>query len=293
MRDGQQPVDGHRQTFIQLDLALEAVEPHAKRGPSFRRDLVLEVLDVRRDGLRGFGLSIGEVAEQVHIVEAGEGAGQVVIDERQGPAHRFDANLDEDARWFLDVVARRLNDARSLTQLREHAAGAIGDRSMREQGLTSQARSDDVRVVLGIAFPGAHLLELEHAAAQVRAEHAVFEPFGGGQPGRVDLVQTAQVAGQGASLGVDRVTAEVLEQIVVDVNAVECGVRRMCLVQVPEQIVDEVGKWFGNGHGSYNGYRAPEIALPLSRSVNGTINIARSCPARSSWSPRRSATSKT
>ena len=47
--------------------------------------------------------------------------------------------------------------------------------------------------------------------------------------------------------------AEVLEQIVVRVDAVERRVRRMRLVEVAEQIVDEMRKRFGNGHGSYSG----------------------------------------
>ena len=46
------------------------------------------------------------------------------------------------------------------------------------------------------------------------------------------------------SLGVDRRPAEVLEQIVVDVNAVECRVGRVRLVEEPEQSIDEVRKRF-------------------------------------------------
>ena len=42
--------------------------------------------------------------------------------------------------------------------------------------------------------------------------------------------------------------AEVLEQIVVRVHAVERGVRRMRLVQVAEQVVDEMRKGFGSNH---------------------------------------------
>ena len=40
--------------------------------------------------------------------------------------------------------------------------------------------------------------------------------------------------------------AEVLEQVVVRVHAVERRVRRMRLVEIPEQVVDEVRKRFGN-----------------------------------------------
>ena len=47
---------------------------------------------------------------------------------------------------------------------------------------------------------------------------------------------------------VDRLAAEVLEQIVVRVHAVERRVRRMRLVKIAEQIVDEVRKRFGSDH---------------------------------------------
>ena len=69
----------------------------------------------------------------------------LVLDELQGAAHRFDADLDEDARRLLDVVARGLDEARGLPQLGQHAAGTLGPscssriapgRSRREIGST-------------------------------------------------------------------------------------------------------------------------------------------------------------
>ena len=57
--------------------------------------------------------------------------------------------------------------------------------------------------------------------------------------------------------------AEVFEQIVVRVHAVERGVRRMRLVEVPEQIVDEMRKRFGNGHGSIS-VRVRRSGVPAS-----------------------------
>jgi hypothetical protein len=42
--------------------------------------------------------------------------------------------------------------------------------------------------------------------------------------------------------------AEVFEEVVMPVHAVQRGVRRMGLMKVPEQIVDKVGERFGN-HG--------------------------------------------
>ncbi len=83
-------------------------------------------------------------------------------------------------------------------------------------------------------------------------EHAVLEALDRGQAVRSDLVEAPQVAGERAGLGFDPLPAQVLEQIVVRVDAVEGRVGRVRLVEVPEQIVDEVRKRFGNGHGSYN-----------------------------------------
>ena len=92
-------------------------------------------------------------------------------------AHRLDADLDEDAGRILDVVARRLNQARRLAQLRQHAARALGGRRVGEQRLAGEARREDVGVELRVALPGADVLELEHARPQVRGEHAVLEPL--------------------------------------------------------------------------------------------------------------------
>ena len=47
---------------------------------------------------------------------------------------------------------------------------------------------------------------------------------------------------------VDPMPADVLEQIVVRVHAIQRGVRRMRLVQVTEQIVDEMRKGLGSNH---------------------------------------------
>ena len=119
---------------------------------------------------------------------------------------------------------------------------------MREEGLTGEARRQDVGVALRVLFPGAHRLELEHAAANVRVQHPVLEPLDRRQPGGVDFVEATQVAGQRVRLAFDRMGAEVLEQVVVRMHAVERGVRRMRFAKIAEQIVDEVWERFGSNH---------------------------------------------
>ena len=54
-----------------------------------------------------------------------------------------------------------------------------------------------------------------------------LEPFGVGQPRGIDCRQTPGEAAQGADLTVNCLTAEVLEEVVVQVDAVECGIGRV------------------------------------------------------------------
>ena len=92
---------------------------------------------------------------------------------------------------------------------------------------------------------------------------------------------------------VDALPAEVLEQVVVRVNAVERGVGRMRFVEVPEQVVDEMRKWFGNGHGSLNEPGRRLAGVPAGAIRQWYNKAPTRWPARCSWSPRQSATSKT
>ena len=141
-------------------------------------------------------------------------------------------------------------EARSLAQLGQDAAGAFGRRCVRKERLRRQARREDVGVDLRIALPGPDHLEVEHAAAQVRGQHAVLETFHARQAVTVDLFEPAQVPGKRTRFLVDRVAAQVLEQVVVRVDPVERRVRGTGFVEVPQEVVDEVRQRFGNGHGS-------------------------------------------
>ena len=207
--DRQQTLDRQREAFVELYLLFESIAPEPESGAGPRRDVVLEIFDVGADGLRGLGLRVGEIAQEVQIVNVGEGAWQIVVDEREGALHRLDPDLDEDARRLLDVVARRLNDTRCLPQLRQHAAGALGGGGMSKKRLTGQAQRQDVGVELGIALPGADVLELEHPGTEMRADHPVLEPFGGRQAGLVDLVEAAEIPGESVRLGIDAVATEI------------------------------------------------------------------------------------
>src|SRR5438552_16023499 len=216
----------------------------------------------------------------MQIVQAEEGTRQVFFDELQRAARGLDADLDEDAGWLLDVIARGLNEPWRLPQLRQHAAGALRRRRVAEERLAGHAGSQNIGVVLGVLLPRPSLFELEHPPANIRREHAMLETFGPSQLLQPDFPQPPEVPRQRAGFAFNAVLAEVLQQVVVGVDSVERRVRRMRLVQVPEQVVDEVRQRFGNDHGSRWYNTRFHAVLP-------------GCPVRCSSSPRRSATSTT
>ena len=105
--------------------------------------------------------------------------------------------------------------------------------------------ASDVGVVLRAALPGPDRLELEQPRADARLERRTLEPLDVGQPRGIDGGQPPGEAAEVADLRVNRRPAEVLEQVVVQVNAVEGGVGRVDLVEVRQVLVDEVRQGFG------------------------------------------------
>src|SRR5688572_17336333 len=69
LRDGEETVGVHRDTFVECELPLEEIAPEAERGARFGRRVFLEKLDVARNRVCRFGGRIGQIAEQVHVVE--------------------------------------------------------------------------------------------------------------------------------------------------------------------------------------------------------------------------------
>ena len=61
---------GIEMPFVEPDLLLELVAPEPERRAGLRRELGFEVLDVGADRLRRFGLRVGQIAEQVQVVDA-------------------------------------------------------------------------------------------------------------------------------------------------------------------------------------------------------------------------------
>ena len=119
---------------------------------------------------------------------------------------------------------------------------------MGKQRLAGEAGGENVRVVLGIALPGSNHFQLEHPAAEAVGQHPVLEFFDVRQAVRPDVFEAPEVAGEGMDVAVDPMTAEVLEEVVVSMNAVEIRVRRVGLIEVPEQVVDKMRQRFGRVH---------------------------------------------
>ena len=128
----------------------------------------------------------------MQVVHVAERSGQVLFDEPLRPAEALEADLDEDPRRILDVVARCLHQARHLVQLRQDATRALGQRRVVEQRLSGKAGRDQVAVVLGIALPRTDGLQLEQAGADVGLERRPLEPLRVGQPRGIDRRQPAR-----------------------------------------------------------------------------------------------------
>jgi len=60
-----------------------------------------------------------------------------------------------------------------------------------------------------------------------------------------DFVEPAGEAGKGPGLQFERAPAQVLEQVVVRVHAVERSEGRLGFVEIPQVIVYEMVEWFG------------------------------------------------
>ncbi len=238
--DGQQAIGAEREAFIKVELLLEPLAPEAEGPLGARLEVGFEKLDVRGQRCRRFGRGIGEVAEQVQVAEVGESPWQVVLDEAERPAEAFEPDLDEDAGRILDVVARRLHQAWDLAQLRQDAPRAFRERGIVEERLASQAGGERVGKELRAALPGTDRLELEEPRPDARLEGRPLEPLDIGQPRGVDGGEPPGETAERTDLRVNRGTAEILEQVVVHVDAVEGRRRGVDLVEVRQVLVDEV-----------------------------------------------------
>ena len=85
------------------------------------------------------------------------------------PRQVSSADLDEDAGALLDVVARGLDQARHLAQLRHDAPGALGLGRVGKQRLAGQAGADGVRVDLRVPLPASRTVSKSNIRASMLA----------------------------------------------------------------------------------------------------------------------------
>ena len=194
--------------FVQLQLLLERSRPRRNEPLLRGASVAFEVLDIAADRGGRLGRGVGEIAEQMQIAQIAERPRQIFVDEAQRAAHAFEADLDEDARRILDVVARGLDEARHLAKLRQDAPRPFGERRVVEQRLTGEAGRQDVGVMLRIPLPRTDLLEIEQRARGCwrRAPAARAARFG--QTGRIDRRQPPREPAKVPNLRLDRLTAQ-------------------------------------------------------------------------------------
>jgi hypothetical protein len=63
-----------------------------------------------------------------------------------------------------------------------------------------------------------------------------------------DLLETPKVPRKGMRLTFDGMSTEILEQIIVGMDAIQRGVGRVCFVEVAQQVVHEMREGFENEH---------------------------------------------
>ena len=235
-----------------LPVAQPAVEPlptQTERRPAPGGQGAAQVVVVAVDGLGRLGGGVGEVAEQVQVLEPPERPGQVALDELDHPVEHLRPGLDEDARRVLHVGGGRLEEARGLPQLGHHAPRPLLDRGVVEEGLAGERGGQQLGVVAGVALPRPDLLELVEPAADVVGEHAPLELLLGRQAAGGDAVEAPREPPELAPLGVDGGARHVLETVVVRVHPVAARGGGSVLVEKLQILVYEVRERFRSVHG--------------------------------------------
>jgi len=200
-----------------------------------------------------------QVAQQPDGRHVGErhAAGQIRSN-RSVPRQRLEAALHEDPGRVLTAVFRRLDEARRLAQLRQTRRARSSTGAKVEQGLSGQARPQQLPVHLRFrsqcrssrvraSAPG--YARQSRAAPPVRARQRV------GADGRQPPCQT----GQRLHLALDSAALEVLEQVVVEVTPSKVAAEGLVSYRTTV-VVDEVMK------------RSEAIMLGNREKPNGTLN---------------------
>ena len=82
-----------------------------------------------------------------------------------------------------------------------------------------------------------------HPRLDVRRDDPVVDPFALWKRCGVDLPEPATEAGEGANVRLYRRAAEILQQVVVQVDAVLARLAGKNLMEIGEVIIDKMGEW--------------------------------------------------
>ena len=245
--DFQQPLDRHLDAFFEPQLLGEPLRTQSKRGPRAWCDGVAQVRQIAPQRVDRHGGCVGKIAEQVHVLQVAKRLRKIALDKGQHPFERFDTDLGKKARWVGDVLPRGFEESRHLTQLGHDPPRPVGDRGVREEHLAGKAGCQCLRVVERVPLPGPFFLEREQPGLYAPRQHPPFELLVSRQATRIDTVETPGPAAELTQLGVDRRSAQVFQQVVMQVDAIEGRGGRMRLVQVGQVLVDETSQWLRRG----------------------------------------------
>ena len=311
---------GEREAFVEPQLLLEAIAAEAERGLGARPHLGLEVLDVARRRpapLRSTRRRDRPAGADRRGCENARGRSRSM--NVMHAAQRVDADLDEDGRRLLDVVARRLNRAAASDAASTECGGRDRPRGRSRRSPARRGSTPGCRRRPAGCAPSRASLPARTggpACSPRRCACSICSVSGSGVDGNV--VEAPREPGQRARRCASSAgRPEVLEEVVVQVDAVHRGAGRVRLVQVIQVVVDKVREGFGGVH------RSPESFVELGSTAAGRICDGPSAvggtsnrtiesadeglathtmpgvamppvrPARSSSSRRRSATSRT
>ena len=141
------------------------------------------------------------------------------------------------------MFARGGEQHRHLSQLADDVPHADGRRVALHDHQVVDAVGERRRVEHRIPAPILQRLLLEQPPVDDAVEDAAVHALVGRQAGGVERLKTCAVALQRGDLGADAGGGKVVEEVVVVVNAIAGGDRRMSAREVVEVAIDEEGEF--------------------------------------------------
>ncbi len=176
---------------------------------------------------------------QSGVADAGEGERQMRAEQiRRAPQHG-DPALDEHARRRADVLARGRDQPRHGAQLGRGLRQPLRGRRRLHRHQVVDAVGDRGRVDHRIARPRPDRVEIQQPAVDDAQQDPPIDPLVGGERRGVERLEPRSVRAQPRRFGRNRARREVLERIVVTVQAVARGDRRVPTGELIEVLVHQ------------------------------------------------------